>query len=484
MTGKSPQVKALRMPLKFSTRLSPGRGGRRPPPNYLARSVQRKLLLLGGALFLVLLLMQEARKPESWHWLWALQEQTAAVPQDELPDTRVRDTERRSDTWVEQGRLVYVEPGAAGPSPPASTPETEPDVSAEFPQPSPQQRARRDAWNQQWNSLEHEQRELLMRGLRQGRLGKPLQADASADWYEVIATIDQGWQRYLAAARESISRADSALTDAETQGWTAVIDTLAAEWQDELHPALAGLTPAEPSSEQTQTALRALQSTLDGMLLQTIADNTVFRPAEKDIWFRLLEDLAERELSELRQNSTGPVGFVQLVRQPDQYRGQLVTIRGTARLAHYRYAPENFYGISGYYMVWIQPVASNSPIVVYCLELPPEFPDVRARERQGLTPELDEDLEVTGYFFKRWAYRAQDGTRLAPLLLAKSPSWTARPLPLTDRGALPGWGYWVLMLGGTALFGVGCAGGLYWFSSRSPRPPRRAANRLSGERHE
>ncbi len=469
------------MPLNFGNRKSHGRGIRRPPPDYLSRSVQRKLLLLGGLLFLVLLMMQEARKPERWHWLWALQEPTAAVPQDELPDTRVREADRRGEGRFDQGPLVHVQPEEADASPP-SLPEAEQDVPPGQPQPTAKQRAERDAWAQQWNSLSGDERDVLMRGLRQGRLGEPLPADDDDAWQELMTALDQGWQRYLETARAAISGEDTGLTDAERQAWTGVIDELDAEWQHDVSPALTALNPAQPPSEEVQTVLRELQTALDAMLLHTIADNTVFRPSEKDIWFRLLEDLAVRDPHELRDDSTGTVGFVQLYRQPDQYRGQLVTIKGTARLAHYRHAPENLYGIPGYYMVWIQPVAANSPIVVYCLELPPEFPDVRAMERQGQSPELDEDLEVTGYFFKRWAYRAQDGTRLAPLLLAKSPTWTARPLPITDRGSLPGWGYWIAMLAGTALLGIGCAGCLYWFTSRPTRPTSRSTAKLSGGR--
>jgi hypothetical protein len=312
-----------------------------------------------------------------------------------------------------------------------------------------------------------------LRSLKRARDGQPLDVDDARSWQTLVSDLDDGWQQYLDDARQALDEDEAGLTEAERQRWSELIARLESQWQEEFKPVLTALTPStSPEAADHQTLLE-LQSALDAVLLTRIEDNTVFRYSEKDIWFRLLEDLAARDAGELRERSTGTVSFVQLYRQPDQYRGKLVTVSGTARLAHYREAPENLYGIPGYYMLWLQPVAANSPIVIYCLQLPDGFPDVRAMEAQGRKPELDEDLEVTGYFFKRWAYRAQDGTRLAPLLLAKTPTWTARAAPIAHPDSLPGPLYWIALLGGTAIFGAACAGGLYWLSVRSVVPRRR-----------
>ena len=39
-------------------------------------------------------------------------------------------------------------------------------------------------------------------------------------------------------------------------------------------------------------------------------------------------------------------------------------------------------------------------------------------------------VEVTGVFYKRWAYPAQDGTRTAPLVVANVPVWRRSDLDL------------------------------------------------------
>jgi len=57
-------------------------------------------------------------------------------------------------------------------------------------------------------------------------------------------------------------------------------------------------------------------------------------------------------------------------------------------------------------------------MVVYCLRLPDGFPT-------GMS--LSEEAEITGFFFKRWAYKAQDTMRSAPVLLARTVRWYERP---------------------------------------------------------
>jgi hypothetical protein len=182
---------------------------------------------------------------------------------------------------------------------------------------------------------------------------------------------------------------------------------------------------AGPSDSQHPRA--NLPTTLDAAALAAVRDDTVFRSAENDAWFRLCERLQRTAEPDLKAASLGKVGFAPLYRQPQEYRGKLVTVSGTVRLGYYRSAPENRYGIAGYYTLWLRPTGGNSPIAVYALELPSGFPDVQNLEARGQRPLLAEEVEVTGYFFKRWAYRAQDGVRLAPLIVAKIPRWQPAP---------------------------------------------------------
>jgi hypothetical protein len=148
-----------------------------------------------------------------------------------------------------------------------------------------------------------------------------------------------------------------------------------------------------------------------------------------------LAKLDRRKLEEIESYSTGRVGFIQLFDQPKEYRGKIVTVRGTALMAYRVGAPKNRAGVEHYYVFWVAPAGGpNSPICVYALETPPGFHAIKDKDRDRATTPLDVDVEFTGYFFKRWAYRAQDGLRIAPLVLAKSPRWTPPPAAVAAPG--------------------------------------------------
>ena len=191
-------------------------------------------------------------------------------------------------------------------------------------------------------------------------------------------------------------------------------------------------------------------------LLDTVRDDRVFGNAEHDAWFHLLAILRVTHQQDLEHASTGHVGFIQLFKQPGTYRGKLLTVRGTVRRAHRVKAPRNDFGIQGYYICWLRPAGGpNSPIIVYSLDVPEGFPvgmDVFAQ------------TEFTGFSYKRLAYNAEDGSRTAPLVLAKSATWEApeekesRPLPSTPAIALA--------VAGTAGLGVILASMAYLVSRR------------------
>ena len=156
-----------------------------------------------------------------------------------------------------------------------------------------------------------------------------------------------------------------------------------------------------------------------------VEDNTVFRAADHPIWFELIRQLRSSSPDQLQSLSMGEVGFVQLFDQPDQFRGRVLEIRGDVRRAHYLAAPNNDFGIRGYWQCWLFPPRNENPIVVYALELPQGFPS-------GM--KMLERVRFTGVFFKRWAYPSSSGTRVAPLVVAASGEWNK---PKTKIRQLP-----------------------------------------------
>ena len=158
--------------------------------------------------------------------------------------------------------------------------------------------------------------------------------------------------------------------------------------------------------------------------LAAVRDDATFRPEEQNAWFQLLEILNHTDQAGLRRGSSGRVTYSQLSRQSEQYRGQLVTIRGTIRRTSLQHPQENDGQIDQYYQTVLQPADDRSQLIfVYCLYLPEGFPT-------GM--DVSADVEVTGFHFKRWAYAAQDTVRTAPVLLARTVDWR-KPPPEVQR---------------------------------------------------
>ena len=203
--------------------------------------------------------------------------------------------------------------------------------------------------------------------------------------------------------------------------------------------------------------------------LETIRDDTVLRGVEHEALYSLLEILAGADQRTLADASRGPVSYLQLFKQPAEYRGELVTLSGTVRQAVYREAAANQQGIKGFYKLVLSPNDHPAGLVfVDCLELPAGFP---AGEQVRC------EVEVVGLCYKRWAYAAQDGIRTAPLVLAKTVTWTNAPgatvVAATD---------WTMVAACALMAGVACLLAVAW-AVRRPSPPIRlhAEQRQGGE---
>lgn len=185
-----------------------------------------------------------------------------------------------------------------------------------------------------------------------------------------------------------------------------------------------GWPSTKPPGTPPATAERAFFPGVDPSLLKAVEDDAIWRNADVPAWYNLCKVLNEAKLEDLRKASTGRIGFAQLFDDSSYYRGTLVTVRGTVKRVHHRPLPPNEAGLTGYYLCWLKPAGGPSaPMQVYALELPPGFPT-------GM--EVEAEAEFTAFYFKRLAYAAQDGLRLAPLLVAKIPKWTPpveRPPP-------------------------------------------------------
>lgn len=204
-------------------------------------------------------------------------------------------------------------------------------------------------------------------------------------------------------------------------------------------PADADLAEAQPARPPVRRALGPDEFIIEGEtphdlpqgkqyfrgvradLLGRVRDDTVFRSAEAGAFYNLLEVLNSTPETELERASQGDVRFLQLYTQPKEFRGDLVTLRGTARRVLVKRLAANESGVAQYYQVVLEPDDRAYPVVVYCLELPDGFP---VGER------LDEPITLTGFFYKRWAHMSGEGIATWPLLLSKTLRWRPEARPV------------------------------------------------------
>lgn len=198
-------------------------------------------------------------------------------------------------------------------------------------------------------------------------------------------------------------------------------------------------------------------------LFAEIRDHAVFRGVENESWYNFLTVLRDAEQAELEQSSIGRVGFGQLFEQPSVYRGKVITVTGVARRAFDLQAPPNDHGIESYYQLWLQPMGGpTSPIVIYTLELPDGFPSSRVAGSDEAR-NIYEPIEVTGFFFKNWAYSTGSAILSAPLVLSKNVKWTPQvaAADAANSSAIP----LGPVIGIAAAIGLLAVGAIY-FSSR------------------
>jgi hypothetical protein len=117
--------------------------------------------------------------------------------------------------------------------------------------------------------------------------------------------------------------------------------------------------------------------------------------------------------------------FGDIVRHPQEYRGQPVRLHGYIRRIETFEAGENDQGFKTLHQAWLFTEDSlGNPYVVICSDLPPNLPNPKKGSPTN-------DIAVTGYFFKLWSFQAERGNWGAPLILAGRLEWNPPPPPLS-----------------------------------------------------
>jgi hypothetical protein len=426
---------------------SPGR--LRRAPDYNSRPVKLRLFVLVAAFILVLIVAEKARDPKSWQWFFAIQE----PPPSQRIDNRVPP---RADTSSDDVIVVARDsaPAAVGGG-----------VQAQAAAFDPQARAWSEGVKALWDALPSDRRTLLFRLLEQAQ-DQATHDDDGAAAGELLAELERVWSEYQSTAGESLAGLD----DEERNRWQRVLDAIDRRFRDETLEPLKSITGGRTVLPAEKVALERFLADLTRLCLDRVADDAPFlQPDDNQIWHHLFWQLQRSSDADLARQSVGQTPYAQLYRQPRQYRGKLVTVRGAVRRAYSVRASQNHLGIATYNVFWIQPFESaDSPLVVYSLDVPPGFPQLEDRDR-GKMARLNEEVTVHGFLFKRGAYVGGQGLYNAPLMLARMPQWHPATISMTGEGISP------RVLWQAAIFALAAAllitSAVYWTSFRRQRHP-------------
>jgi hypothetical protein len=201
---------------------------------------------------------------------------------------------------------------------------------------------------------------------------------------------------------------------------------------------------------------------VDADKVAQIEDDTLWmwKGDERDLHRHLLAAL--RKAGDDALAGAERTSHLQLFNQPDAYRARPVRIKGTVLRAEWRKLADNAEGLGGYYDLVVLPEDNHDELIfVHALQTPPGFP---ARF------EMREPVELSGLFYRRLAYRAQDTLRVAPLVLARTVEW--RP-PLAEPEPAMGPVQVLAILLGAALLALLAVAAV--FRGREPKLPKHLA---------
>ena len=176
-------------------------------------------------------------------------------------------------------------------------------------------------------------------------------------------------------------------------------------WQE---PPPAGTGSAESLEQEVQR----LETHLDKSILRRVKDNELgIRRDEADAYYRVLEHARRMPTRDLERSGATDVLYINLMTQPDRFRGDPITIQGDLwRLYEFEAGP-NPYGFKTLYEAWIfTGDSSNHPYRVVFSRLPR---DLEPGEN------LRKSVRATGYFFKREGYASNTAARIIPVKSVK-----------------------------------------------------------------
>ena len=376
-----------------------------PPSTFSTKGIRLRLMMLLGMLILVIILMKEAGKPERWEWMGFDKVQNGnanSVPLntphasngdisklDELPKQDPSSNNVSPNVTKQEFPLIQVNPGTSD----------YPVAASEF-----------------WQSLlarlgDQQQKDFLklLKLMRHSAKVPTENREGYARLLKVITSQRDGFHQKLFD--------QLALTSNESPEKKTLSENLNASediWEKQILPAMTSVIHGDDFTFGQQQAINRLQDTIDLFIYQQVQDkSSVGWTGDSPTWKRLWEKTTKFEMPEGQ-----PVTRIELMSQPEFYRGKSVKIEGWVRSIRRKPLPsDSELDIDGYYEMWVRPKESKlGPYCVYSQTVPENFPVVTRQ-----FADVNEFVEITGYFFKVRSYVTADrSVKTSPVVVAPS----------------------------------------------------------------
>lgn len=367
---------------------------RRDAPNYSSLGTRLRLMSLVAMLVLVLMAMEKASKPETWERLGFREPVVeparggAAVGGNTngdgavlVLDNQVSDQSGEKIAAPDDNLVPELDKGSA-------------DVNVQ----SLGNSGETDFWVQFYEMLSDKKKRHLLRMLRFARIEQPL------------------LEQYFKTSTEIITQLGPALKTHLSELEAAELEAAEFESQKELlgqqRQALAAIAIGQTPEPAQREMILAIESRLREKAFADVRDRTPMkRGADGPAWIFAWEQVLAGDDAALA------VSYLQLMSQPEFYRGKRVELKGTIQGAQRVATKGNELGIESYFVVWMQPEeAGTGPFCIYVFELPDDFPVVGDQFTQIQVP-----AKISGLFFKLRVYAARSGeVPTCPLVLART----------------------------------------------------------------
>lgn len=372
------------------------------PRPFPAASIRLKLIMLVAMLGLVIVAMNEAGKPENWAWMgFETPELEIEVNADRVPDNQPK-TKRSPRSKPGKADAKTNSPSLDRPITPKSTKsfsivgseDTNPSASLlnrnkiDYPQ------AAAKFWNQTLPGLKADSRQQILRWTQQLRTGKT-QANKTTHSAAVLRQLIKLRDQYHQQLFDQLTLIPAQHPDKRTAS-EAYYDSESL-WREQILPALSAAAKGEDITMAQQQSILRLQSVLDRIIADQVKDQTTIGwVGDSNAWIRFWE----RVLSENAPEPT-EVQRIQLMSQPQYYRGQWVELAGWIRAVKKVQLKENSAtGLPCYYELWLRPSDTNvGPICVCSATLPAGL----VKDPDSVTDDFQSanyKVSLSGIFFK------------------------------------------------------------------------------------